>query len=139
MTSLETECHVAETIARLAHHGQFDKQGEPYIHHVVRVAVAVAPEYQPAAWLHDVLEDCVWVTREHLDDAGVSRETLRAVDLLTRDTGESYNDYIGRIADSRDPIALAVKLADLHDHLDRDDCPDRLRPRYVAALRRLQG
>ncbi len=48
----------AKELARLAHAGQVDKAGRPYIEHVARVAAACSddPEAEAVAWLHDVLE-----------------------------------------------------------------------------------
>ena len=58
---------------------------------------------------------------------------------LTRDKEcESYAQYIENVATSGDPLAVKVKLADLRDHL-RAECPGSLRPRYEAALSRLEG
>lgn len=57
--------------AKEAHKGQTRKGGEPYIHHPVRVAGYARLYIQhvnillPAAYLHDVIEDC-----------GVTHETL---------------------------------------------------------------
>lgn len=58
--------------AKECHAGQFRKGGEPYIHHPVRVAGYArlyipdnATLYIPAAYLHDVMEDC-GVTHELL-------------------------------------------------------------------------
>lgn len=59
---------LAEQLARIAHAGQVDKQGLPYIEHVARVAASVVTDVcatvpdtgstaVAAAWLHDVLED----------------------------------------------------------------------------------
>ena len=47
-------------LATIAHRGQVDKAGKPYIDHPRRVAgrLAGGPRYTlAAAWLHDVLED----------------------------------------------------------------------------------
>jgi (p)ppGpp synthase/HD superfamily hydrolase len=130
-----TELQIAERIAREAHAGQKDTvTGEPYITHVERVVAMVeGDEAKAVAWLHDVLEDCPGWTGGRLEAEGVSIVVILPVLTLTRADGETYDQYIDTIARSHDPLALAVKLADLRDHL-RPNCPERLRPRYERAL-----
>ena len=50
---------------------------------------------------------------------GVSAEIVDALRLLTHDESEPYLDYVRRIADSGNKIAIAVKLNDLHHNLER--------------------
>ena len=126
-----------EQIAREAHTGQKDKAGNDYIGHVERVAAGVDGEDARAvAWLHDVLEDTD-VTCCDLARAGIPQRIIDAVKVLTRDKCDTYDTYIGLVLSAHDPLALAVKLADLNDHLTNPGCPDRLRPRYEKALARL--
>lgn len=141
MTETQREIIVAEVIARCAHHGQFDKQGMDYILHPLRVAALVDDGCKPAALLHDVLEDTS-VDRDLLLAAGISDETLVAVELLTRSEDQTYEEFIGRIRVSGNAIAVKVKIADLQDNLARctvepalsDPRFDRLRARYRQAL-----
>jgi hypothetical protein len=115
-------------IATEAHAGQRDKSGQPYITHPLRVMARVQePAAQVVAVLHDVVED----TRTTLDDlraAGFTDEVLDALRLVTHDKAEPYADYVVRCM--ANPIARAVKLADLEDNsrLDRT----LLRPQSVA-------
>ena len=52
-------------IAALAHAGQFDKAGQPYILHPLRVMFRMEEEHERiAAVLHDVVEDSPWLTAE---------------------------------------------------------------------------
>jgi (p)ppGpp synthase/HD superfamily hydrolase len=88
---------------------------------------------QTVAYLHDIVEDTA-VTLPDLN--GFGDDVARAVGLLTRTDGVAYTDYIDGLLASGDRLALAVKIADLTDHL-RPSCPERLRPRYEAALARL--
>jgi hypothetical protein len=76
-----------------------------------------------------------------LDELGVlgfPEVVIEAVDVLTRKPTETYADYIEYIAKIGDPLAIAVKIADLRDHL-RPNCPARLRPRYLKAWKTLTG
>jgi (p)ppGpp synthase/HD superfamily hydrolase len=130
----ESEIRSAECIARAAHKGQIEEStGDKYIRHIERVVALVPEEAKPSAWLHDVLEDTP-LTEDDLSIGNyISRQTIRAVALLTRRTDETYENYIQRIILSCDPIAIAVKVADLKDHL-RPNCPERLRSKYERAM-----
>lgn len=129
---------IAVRIAAEAHEGQRDTvTGEPYINHVARVAALVeSTDAKAVAWLHDVVEDNPAWTLERLGAAGIPARLMPSVSLLTRRPACAYADYIDTIATSGDPLAVVVKLADIRDHL-QPDCPERLRPRYEAALVRL--
>jgi (p)ppGpp synthase/HD superfamily hydrolase len=131
------EVSIAEGIARKAHAGQKEEStGEDYIKHVERVVALVeGDDAKAAAWLHDVIEDSP-VTEQDLRNAGISEETLEAVFWLSRDEKQTYAEYIQLIKQSGNDLAIAVKIADLRDHL-RPNCPPRLRPRYEAALKKL--
>jgi len=78
------------------------------------LAVALAEE-QIAAVLHDLIEDTPW-TLDQLRAQGFTEAVITALDALTRRDGESYDDFIRRAA--MDPIARAVKRADLTDNMD---------------------
>lgn len=124
--------HKAASIACQAHAGQSDKQGEPYIFHVMRVALACEGEARMVALLHDVLEDTAW-TLEGLFLAGLPDAVVDAVDSLTRRKayGETYAAYIERL--SHNPLAVRVKLADLADHL-RPERIGSLPPEQAVSL-----
>jgi (p)ppGpp synthase/HD superfamily hydrolase len=95
-----------------------------------------------AAVLHDVVEDTPH-TLDNLRALGFSEEVVQAVDNLTHRDDEPYDAYVERAASN--PIARAVKLADLEDNLDLrrlDDISERDLPRlrrYLAAWHRLMG
>jgi (p)ppGpp synthase/HD superfamily hydrolase len=106
----------AIAIAALAHKGQVDKAGAPYVLHPLRMMLAVkTPEARIAAVLHDVVEDTA-VTLEELKGEGFPASVLEAVDALTKREGEDYEAFIRRVAPN--PIAREVKLADLRDNSD---------------------
>ena len=103
-------------IAAKAHAGQTDKAGQPYILHPIRVMMSVSgPEERIAAVLHDTVEDTK-LTIDDLERNGFSEAIIAAVQALTKSEGET------RIAAARravvDPIARAVKLADVADNMD---------------------
>jgi (p)ppGpp synthase/HD superfamily hydrolase len=126
-------------IARQAHQGQVDKAGKPYIGHPMRVMRSVTGTHEKmTAVLHDVVEDTD-VTAADLVAAGCPPEVIEAVVAITKVPGEPQEKYLARVA--ANPIALAVKLADIADnssderllHLD-EFTQRRLRAKYTAAL-----
>lgn len=103
-------------IAYKAHEGQVDKAGAAYILHSIRVANSLRTEEEKTvAILHDVDEDTT-VTLDDLRNYGFSSDVIRAVDSITKRVGESYNDYLNRVA--ADDLAYRVKLADMWDNSD---------------------
>lgn len=66
-----------------------------------------------AAWLHDVVEDTDTSLADLLT-AGFPEKVLRILELLTHEESVPYMDYVKKLA--ADPIAKAVKLADLQDN-----------------------
>ena len=103
-------------IAAQAHRGQVDKAGDPYILHVLRVMLRMTDQTDMVVGvLHDIIEDTPW-TAVDLAAEGFPPEVVRVILLLSRDEGESYEDFISRLAP--DPLARRVKIADLEDNMD---------------------
>jgi (p)ppGpp synthase/HD superfamily hydrolase len=134
-----TQAALAETIARKAHASQIEKlSGDPYIKHIERVVALVdGDEAKAVAWLHDIIEDTP-TTAADLTAAGVSPAVVKAVVLLTHGD-EPYADYILMLKNSGDALALAVKRADLLDHLRPMTwtLPAKLKDKYEPALKEL--
>ena len=106
----------AIAIAAEGHAGPFDKAGQPYILHPIRVMLRVSGASERiAAILHDVVEDTP-VTLDQLAKEGFSREVVEAVDALTKRRGENRIDAAKRAA--ANPIARVVKLADNAENMD---------------------
>lgn len=109
--------------ATSAHRGQVDKSGQPYILHPLRVMLRLHEEDERiVAVLHDVIEDC-GVKLSDLHKLGYSGKVCEALALLThikKDDGGTltYFEYIHRIKESGNEIALRVKLADIADNTD---------------------
>jgi (p)ppGpp synthase/HD superfamily hydrolase len=107
---------IAKRIATQAHQGQVDKAGQAYISHPEFVASQVTGDDAKAvAWLHDVLEDTP-ITIADLRAEGLSETVIEAVAILSKQENESYETYLRRVA--ANPIAKAVKLADLKHNMD---------------------
>lgn len=105
-------------IATNAHHGQFDKGGNPYILHPFAVMGLLEnpdEELQCMALLHDVVEDTK-ITYNELREAGMSERVIDAVRILTKQRGQSYEEYKELVFSSKD--AMIVKMADLTHNTD---------------------
>lgn len=105
-------------IATNAHHGQFDKGGNPYILHpfaVMSLLEEVDEELQCMALLHDVVEDTK-ITYNELREAGMSDRVIEGVKVLTKQRGQSYEEYKELVFSNRD--AMIVKMADLTHNTD---------------------
>ncbi len=106
----------AMQIAYMAHHGQTDCNGIPYVFHPYHLAEQMDDEISCCvALLHDVAED----TEVTLDELAKDfpQEIIEALKLLTHEKDTDYFDYVRRIKDN--PIAKKVKLADLAHNMDR--------------------
>jgi (p)ppGpp synthase/HD superfamily hydrolase len=103
-------------LAAKAHAGQVDKAGQPYILHPLRLMLAVrTPHERMAAVLHDIVEDTP-TTFDELVAEGFPPEVVAAIRALTKTDGEKRVDAAHRAA--ADPVARAVKLADVADNMD---------------------
>ncbi len=106
----------AIALAAKVFEGKYDKGGEPYILHCLRVMNSLHTrdkELQCIAVLHDVVEDTD-ITLNDLLKIGFSLRVVNAVDILTHLPEDDYDTYIKRISLNED--ARLVKLADLRDN-----------------------
>lgn len=110
----------AVDFATLAHSGQVDRAGVPYIEHPKAVAEMVNGEKEKiVAYLHDVVEDAGVSLDEIREEFG--GEIADAVDVLTRKDGVSYMDYIKGI--KKNGLAKKVKMADLTHNMNLSRIP----------------
>lgn len=126
----------AAALAKLAHAGQTDHSGQDYYQgHLLRMAARFdIPEEKAAAVLHDLFEDTE-LDGDDLLNLGIPEPIISTINVVTRRPDEQYNWYIVRVANSGDTLALAIKIADLEDHLeDTTAIPESLEKRYRAAL-----
>lgn len=106
----------AMKIAFNAHKEQVDKTGLPYIYHPIHLAEQMDDENTTCvALLHDVVEDTE-ITFEDLEKEGFTKEIIEALKLMTHDDAIPYLEYVKEI--KKNPIATAVKLADLNHNSD---------------------
>ena len=121
-----------------AHKDQVDKSGMPYVFHPFHLAEQMPDEYTTiTALLHDVAEDTAYTIGD-IAAMGFPKEVTDALALLTHDKSVPYLDYVAAIKEN--PVARAVKLADLRHNsdLDRLDFVDqaaiRRKEKYAKAI-----
>lgn len=141
MTEIE-QLAAATLIAKLAHQGQKDKSGEPYIHHPMTVASYLEdPELKAIAMLHDTIEDTSVTYEDLLSVFG--NNIADTVLCLTHQKEEDYFDYIRRV--KKDPAARLVKLADIRHNMlpernqNLDEKGRKRLEKYRIALKLLNG
>lgn len=131
-------------IATEAHKGQYDKAGNDYIGHPLRVMDMGRTEKEKIVGvLHDVVEDTEW-TFAQLAAEGFSQEVIDALQCVTKlSENENYDDFIERV--KKNPLATAVKINDLSDNMDIRRLPylsdkdvKRLK-KYLKAYKKLTG
>lgn len=105
-------------IATNAHSGQFDRGGNPYILHPLKVMHYLKSDDEELMCIalgHDVVEDTP-VTYKELREAGMSERVINGIRSLTKVPGETYDDYKERVFANVD--AMRVKMADLRHNTD---------------------
>ena len=131
-------------IATEAHKGQFDKAGNEYIGHPLRVMeMGRTDEEKIVGVLHDLVEDNDW-TFEMLEAEGFAPEIIAALKCVTKlSENENYDAFIERVR--KNPLATAVKINDLTDNMDIRRLPylsdkdiKRLK-KYLKAYKKLIG
>ena len=136
--------------ATMAHYGQLDKAGKPYIDHPIAVAnllILESETVQIAALLHDVVEDTPAEIGDIHEEFG--KTVADAVEALTRgytgpDGGwyskkrgsrnrkkEAYKDFILRC--KKNSIAARVKIADVTHNLSRMGCLSQDEQEYLLS------
>ena len=108
-------------LAAITHSDQKDKGGAPYILHPLRVMDYLKHtgdyELMSIAVLHDVVEDAGDYTDSVLSELDTfSSRVMDAVLILTKEDGQTYEDYIAKVCSSKD--AITVKMADIRHNLD---------------------
>ena len=128
---------LALAIALIVHRGQQDKAGKPYTEHLRHVADRlISDKDKTIAYLHDMIEDTS-VTPSDLSNL-FPNDVVATVLLLTRRPDETYAGFIERICLSNNFSAIAVKYADVKDHLrETSAIGSSLIDRYTKAEARL--
>ena len=121
----------AMRIAYDAHYGQVDRGKTPYIFHPMHVAESMKDEDSTVvAILHDILEDTP-VSAELLRRKGIPERLVEAVETVTRRQDEPYMEYLYRIVNSKNELAVRVKYADVLHNLDETRTKSGKLPKYL--------
>lgn len=126
----------ADLLVSMAHQGQVDKLGEPYVDHVRAVAKGLQSfplNIQIAGLLHDVVEDTRW-TFDELREIGVPEESVLMMQALTKGPGLTRKQQIEQVIAGGYGATL-VKISD-NAH---NSHPDRLNRLPEETRKRLQG
>ena len=106
----------AMKLAYTAHLNQYDLSGIPYIFHSYHIAEQMKDEISVCvALLHDVIED-TYIEIKDIENI-FPKEVIENLKLLTLTQDIEYFEYINQI--KTNPIAKAVKLADIEHNLDQ--------------------
>jgi GTP diphosphokinase / guanosine-3',5'-bis(diphosphate) 3'-diphosphatase len=134
----------AISIAVVYHEYKINKDDTLYVLHPIRLMTkATTIQAQIVAVLHDVVED----TGLTLSDLArvFPQDIIDALVLLTRVDGQEYEDYIEKIANSGNKLALEVKLLDLYDNINITRLPTvadydlKRAGKYHRAIKRLES
>lgn len=105
-------------LATNAHDGQYDKAGKAYILHCLKVMHYLKSEdeeLQCIALGHDLVEDTK-VTYRDLSELGFSNRVIEGIRALTKQRGQTYDEYKVQVFSSKD--AMRVKVCDLRHNSD---------------------
>lgn len=136
---------VAMNMATIAHNNQYRKgNNEPYIQHPIRVSNKIKEcgikdeTCIIAALIHDVVEDSDFDLNDVRKNFGT--DVARIVDLLTRDSSMTYNEYINRLLSSNDPYVLLIKYYDANDNsvMRFPDGSTKPMPKYIRLMEKLR-
>lgn len=109
-------------LATSRHDGQFDRGGNPYILHPLKVMHYLKTDDEELMCIalgHDVLEDGFASITQGVDvlcHHGFSRRIIDGIIALTKVEGEPYEEYKARV--KANPDAVRVKMADLRHNSD---------------------
>ena len=122
-----TKLKTALNLARKLHKNDKDKANDDYIFHPVLVALECESiDEKVVALLHDVIEDHGdEISYDDLLNMGFNVEIIDALKLVThvrdksiKDIKIEYREYIKKLKESNNKIAINVKLADLKNNSD---------------------
>ena len=119
----------SEVLVRRLFEGKTDKEGKTYVNHLLRVSEKMTSiDGKVAGLLHDVVEDIEGVSFEDLSRLGIPDNIIEALELVTKESTtknltkqqklQKYNGEIDKIIESKNLLALGLKIADMSDNYD---------------------
>lgn len=139
----------AENIVKRLFKEKLDKGGNSYLDHLYYVSNRLEEvNMKTVGLLHDLLEDTI-ITEEDLKKIGFSEEVIEALLLITRKDDELYDEYINRILESNNMIAINVKAIDMENNMDLSRiknptlkdlsrCENKYKPQYERIINYLK-
>lgn len=100
-----------------------DKEGQPYIDHLIRVSDKLTDKNtRIAGLLHDVVEDIPNFTFEDLKELNFNEEVITLVKIVTKDKTkkENYHKRITSIINTNNIEAIKLKYSDMLDNFDEN-------------------
>lgn len=125
-----------------------DKEGEPYIGHLLRVSNKLKNENtRIAGFLHDIVEDIPDFTFEDLKELNFNEEIITMVRIVTKNKikKDTYHDRITSILESNNIEAIKLKYSDISDNYDKkrlnkldEETKNRLINKYEKEIVRIE-
>lgn len=123
-------------LASKAHAADYDLDGNPTILHPLAVGMMGRNDLERVVgFLHDVVEDTRYDFSD-LEELGFSELVIDTLRLLTHDKQTPYMEYIKRICESGNEVAVNVKINDLKHNMARGRAGGHMRcvERHTIAL-----
>lgn len=123
-------------LASKAHAADYDLDGNPTILHPLAVGMMGRNDLERVVgFLHDVVEDTRYDFSD-LEELGFSELVIDTLRLLTHDKQTPYMEYIKRICESGNEVAVNVKINDLKHNMARGRAGGHMRcvERHTVAL-----
>lgn len=106
-------------LASSAHAASYDLDGNPTILHALAVGMMGRNDLERVVgFLHDVVEDTEYDFCD-IEEEGFSEAVISALRLLTHDKNTPYMEYIEKICQSGNMVAINVKINDLRHNIAR--------------------
>ena len=150
---IEDDYERALVLVRILFKDKTDKEGKPYIGHLLRVSGKLKNKNtQIAGLLHDVVEDIPGFTFDDLRELNFNEEIITLVQLVTKEPSSSnenkkelYHNKITSILESDNIEAVKLKYSDMSDNFDEnrlnnldEATKNRLIDKYQGEILRLR-
>ena len=124
-----------------------DKEGEPYINHLLRVSEKLENKNTKiAGLLHDTIEDIDGFTEESLKELNFNDEIISLIKIVTKDDDVEYTDYITSVLDTNNIEAIKIKYADMSDNFNTErlnklplSAKEKLTKKYEKEILRIKN